>query len=333
MEAMDPGKDEGFLTLVQQSAPTRATAGLATAREVRYDAFTVKPLLTLVACAAAGILLAGEFSTVSAAPKKKGGSSSSSSSSSKKKSSATPTPPPEQPAPPLPKRDDTAPAATPSSSPASSTPAPAEPPKPRYEPSASIAPTELLGFSEQPPRVQKLITAALELAKLNLTYTPGSDDPTKGGMDCSGAVSYLLRQQGFRDVPRDAAGQYVWARKQGQFYAVISKKPGGFEFADLQPGDLMFWSGTYDSKKDPPVTHSMIYLGVQRKRGQHVMWGSSDGRSYEGKPRNGVSVFDFKMPRTDSGTGNAVDFLGYARIPGLREEEAPHITPASAKAK
>jgi cell wall-associated NlpC family hydrolase len=283
-----------------------------------------------VACAAAGIFLVGEISTVSAASKKKG-SSSSSSSGSRKKSSATPTPPPEQPAPPLPKRDDTAPAATPSAP--NSTPAPVEPPKPRYEPSASLPPTDLLGFEEQPPRVRKLITAALELAKLNLTYTPGSDDPAKGGMDCSGAVAYLLRQQGFKDVPRDAAGQYVWARTHGQFFAVLSKKPGGFEFADIQPGDLMFWSGTYETKKDPPITHSMIFLGVQRKRGQYVMWGSSDGRSYEGKPRNGVSVFDFKMPRTEPGMVNPVDFLGYARIPGLREEEPPRVTPTAAKAK
>jgi hypothetical protein len=170
--------------------------------------------------------------------------------------------------------------------------------------------------------VQKLINDALDLAKLNLTYRFGSDDPASGGMDCSGAVAYLLRQQGFKDVPRDSVSQYVWARKQGQFFAVISKKPGGFEFADLLPGDLMFWSGTYaaSAERDPPVTHSMIYLGVQRKRGQHVMWGSSDGRSYDGKARNGVSVFDFKMPRDNGNSAGQADFLGYARIPGLREE-------------
>jgi cell wall-associated NlpC family hydrolase len=168
--------------------------------------------------------------------------------------------------------------------------------------------------------VQKLIAGALELAKLNLVYRMGSDNPAGGGMDCSGAVSYLLREQGFKDVPRDASGQYTWARKHGQFFAVVSKKAGGFEFAELLPGDLMFWSGTYESKNDPPVTHSMIYLGVQRKRGQHVMWGSSEGRSFDGKPRNGVSVFDFQMPRVDPVNGSRADFLGYARIPGLRQE-------------
>jgi cell wall-associated NlpC family hydrolase len=160
-------------------------------------------------------------------------------------------------------------------------------------PNVSISTDELLGFGDQPPRVQKLIDSALQLARQNLTYTYGSADPAQGGMDCSGAIYYLLRQHGFTDVPRDASGQYVWARKNGKFYAVISKKADSFEFGDLLPGDLLFWSGTYNVDRDPPVTHSMIYLGVQKKRGQHVMWGSSDGRSYDGKARWGVSVFDF----------------------------------------
>jgi cell wall-associated NlpC family hydrolase len=191
----------------------------------------------------------------------------------------------------------------------------------KYAPSASIASSELTGFNEQPPKVKQLIESALALAKLNLTYKFGSDDPANGGMDCSGTVAYLLRQQGFTDVPRDASGQYTWVRKKGLFYAVISKKAGGFEFADLLPGDLMFWNGTYNADRDPPVTHTMIYLGVERKRKQPVMWGSSDGRSYDGKQRYGVSVFDFRMPRIDSpnASGQQADFLGYARIPGLRD--------------
>lgn len=166
-----------------------------------------------------------------------------------------------------------------------------------------------------------MIESALALTKLNLTYKFGSADPSEGGMDCSGAIYYMLRAQGFKNVPRDASGQYVWARKQAQFFAVVSKKADGFEFADLQPGDLLFWSGTYSVAKDPPVSHTMIYLGVQRKRGQHVMWGSSDGRTYDGKARWGVSVFDFRMPRTEG--ASQADFLGYARIPGLREQVTP----------
>jgi hypothetical protein len=178
-----------------------------------------------------------------------------------------------------------------------------------------------LGFSDQPEPVKRLIERALELTKEKLTYTYGSADPANGGMDCSGAIYYVLSKEGFKDVPRDASGQYVWARKHGQFFAVVSKKADSFEFGDLLPGDLLFWSGTYQSDRDPPVTHSMIYLGIQRKRGQHVMWGSSDGRTFDGKPRWGVSVFDFKMPRSDPNNAESskADFLGYARVPGLRD--------------
>ncbi len=176
---------------------------------------------------------------------------------------------------------------------------------------------DLKDFAAQPERVKKLIEAALELSKRKLVYTYGSADPARGGMDCSGSIYYVLREQGYKEVPRDASGQYVWARKNGKFFAVISKKADSFEFSDLQPGDLLFWSGTYKIDRDPPVTHSMIYLGLHKTRGEPILWGASDGRSYEGTARWGVGVFDFKMPRTgaDGGKASGTDFLGYARIP------------------
>jgi cell wall-associated NlpC family hydrolase len=197
---------------------------------------------------------------------------------------------------------------------------PAASPKAPPAANASIEPEALAEFGTQPPPVQQLIRNSLALTKRNLTYTYGSADPTNGGMDCSGAIYYVLREQGFKDVPRDASGQYVWARKAGQFFAVVGKKADSFEFSDLQPGDLLFWSGTYSVDRDPPVTHSMIYLGTELRGNKRVMFGSSDGRTYDGKSRWGVSVFDFKMPRTDGASAKAskTDFLGYARIPGLR---------------
>src|SRR5690606_14531722 len=58
---------------------------------------------------------------------------------------------------------------------------------------------ELKEFSDQSERVKKLITAALELSKRGLVYKYGSADPEQGGMDCSGAIYYLLREQGYKD--------------------------------------------------------------------------------------------------------------------------------------
>jgi hypothetical protein len=76
----------------------------------------------------------------------------------------------------------------------------------------------------------------------------------------------------------------------------------------------------------------MIYLGTEKESGKRVMFGSSDGRSYNGKARWGVSVFDFKMPReaTAEGAGSKADFLGYARIPTLRKGSGASSTGGSA---
>jgi cell wall-associated NlpC family hydrolase len=199
----------------------------------------------------------------------------------------------------------------------SATPTPA--PKTEHAPAATLEPGELKEFAAQPARVQQLIIAALALTKLNLTYTFGSADPARGGMDCSGTIYRVLRDQGFTDVPRDSSGQYVWTRKAGRFFPVLSTQADGFEFDDLQPGDLMFWTGTYQTGRDIPISHVMLYLGREKKTGKRVMFGASDGRSYAGVQRWGVSVFDFKMPKADpNNPEKKVDFVGYGPIPGLR---------------
>src|SRR5260370_136785 len=136
-----------------------------------------------------------------------------------------------------------------------------------------------------------------ELTTRNLDYKYGSADPMSGGMDCSGFVYLVLKQNGVEDVPRDSSQQYVWLRRARRFEAVLSQKDDSFELKDLKPGDLLFWTGTYSIKRDPPITHAMIYLGREKKTGNRVMVGASDGRAYEDDARLGVSVFDFKIQR------------------------------------
>jgi cell wall-associated NlpC family hydrolase len=189
-------------------------------------------------------------------------------------------------------------------------------------PPATLKPEALREFSEQPAEVQRLIRNSLALTEQNLSYKYGSADPTTGGMDCSGFIYYVLTNAGFKDVPRDSPGQYAWVRKNSDFRAVLSRSGDSFELDDLKPGDLLFWSGTYKVDRDIPITHVMIYLGKEKSKGNAVMVGSTDGRTYDGLRRYGVSVFDFKMP---SGKPNKDDpvltarFEGYASIPGLRE--------------
>jgi peptidoglycan DL-endopeptidase CwlO len=189
-------------------------------------------------------------------------------------------------------------------------------------PMATIKPETLRAFSEQPAEVQQLIRYSLALTEQNLSYKYGSADPAAGGMDCSGFIYFVLSSAGFKEVPRDSAGQYSWVRTNSVFHAVLSRSDDSFELKDLKPGDLLFWSGTYKVDRDIPITHVMIYLGKEKSTDKPVMVGATDGRSYDGIRRFGVSVFDFKMP---SGKPNKDDpeltarFEGYASIPGLRE--------------
>jgi peptidoglycan DL-endopeptidase CwlO len=229
--------------------------------------------------------------------------------SKRKKASPTPTPEPEE-----------SPSATPSETPVPSSAETA--PGKKAWPNVSLSPDQIAGYENDPPKVRQIIDAGLALTKQNLGYTYGSADPKNGGMDCSGFIYYVLQQNGFREVPRDSSQQYVWVRKAGNFNAVLSRGEDSFELNDLKPGDLLFWRGTYSIDRDPPITHTMIYLGCEKRTNKRVMVGSSDGRTYDGKQRWGVSVFDFKMPPPATSGDSKISpvFVGYGRIPGFSED-------------
>ena len=191
-------------------------------------------------------------------------------------------------------------------------------------PNVTLSPEAITNFESYPPKVQKLLTSALELTTRNLDYKYGSADPANGGMDCSGFVYYVLNQNGVAPyVPDDSKDQYTWLRSAGTFEPVVSGKDDSFELNGLKPGDLLFWSGTYSSERDPPITHVMIYLGREKKTGARVMVGASDGRTYQSQQRFGVSVFEFKMPQTENSEAyegrERPRFIGYGHIPRLNE--------------
>jgi peptidoglycan DL-endopeptidase CwlO len=247
----------------------------------------------------------------------------------RKKTSPTPSPSPTPKTKSKRKRASPTPTATPEESPVPSpteTPSPSRSPRPgagkNGAPNATLSPEEIAGYDGYPPKVRQILDAGLALTKQNLGYTYGSADPANGGMDCSGFIYYLLTENGFKDVPRDSSQQYVWVRKAGDFNAVLSRHEDTFELDALKPGDLLFWSGTYNIDRDPPITHTMIYLGREKRTKKWVMIGSSDGRTYDGKQRWGVSVFDFKLPPPPSSGDAKISpvFVGYGRIPGLVEE-------------
>ncbi len=274
----------------------------------------------------------------SSTPKKKGTASptpaetpNANASPSAKKKKSSPSPSPESSSTPSTKKKKRKPSPTPTPSPeesASASPGPSETPKASATPSASpkkkgapatISASEIEGYEKYPEHIRNVIDMGLDLTKRNLDYKYGSADPANGGMDCSGFVFYVLTQNGVRDVPRDSSQQYVWLRKAGTFRAVNSRHDDTFELEELAPGDLLFWTGTYSIERDPPITHAMIYIGREKGTNQRVMIGASDGRTYKGESRYGVSVFDFKVSRTgktDEGRLTPT-FIGYGHIPGL----------------
>lgn len=152
---------------------------------------------------------------------------------------------------------------------------------------------------------KRIVDESLKLAAKDtwLKYVFGSADPGSGGLDCSGSVYYVFQEAGIQP-PRSSAAQYLWVKKAGALIEVPSDTTtlDSAVFDKLQPGDLLFWSGTYEPKdgREIPVSHVQIYLGHEKATGKPVMAGASDGRTYRGTRRAGYGVFDFKLPRPES---------------------------------
>jgi cell wall-associated NlpC family hydrolase len=202
-------------------------------------------------------------------------------------------------------------------------PATDEKPKPQVERTAqvsSFATDEIASFDDYAPWLQALIEKASTLTRENLTYTFGSSDPKSGGMDCSGTIYRLLQDGGLTETPRQSDEMCRWVMKQAVLHR--TEHPSSLKdplFASLKPGDLLFWCGSYETSvpRDPPITHVMLYLGTRKKDGKAMVFGSSDGRRYDGQRRCGVSVFDFVLPKA----GDKITFYGYGEIP-LGESKA-----------
>lgn len=184
---------------------------------------------------------------------------------------------------------------------------------------SSLKTEDLKDYSAYPAAIQNLILRSLKLTEKNLGYQYGSSDPSKGGMDCSGTIYHVLQGSGLKGVPRQSDQMYEWIEKTSTFHRTEGVESlDDAKFDALQPGDLLFWTGTYETQgRASGVSHVMLYLGKRVKDGRPVMFGASDGRSYDDARHNGVSVFDFKLP----GKTSKAKFFGYGALPFERKEE------------
>lgn len=89
------------------------------------------------------------------------------------------------------------------------------------------------GQTVNAPNERAAIAVRAALSRLGLPYVWGGTDPTKG-MDCSGLTQWAYSQAGLK-IPRTAATQTVGQK---------------VDINDIQPGDLVIWSG-----------HVAMYIG------------------------------------------------------------------------
>ena len=183
---------------------------------------------------------------------------------------------------------------------------------------AIIATGDLRDYDEFDESRKRVISVALDAAieMGGKPYLYGGTGPADGGFDCSGAMYYVLRKVGL-SPPRTSADQFLWVRKHSKLHLVANaaKDTEDESFADLRPGDLVFWSGTYEPNdgRKVKITHVAMFLGFEKKDGRPVMINATNGRSYRGKKGNGYGVYDFRVPSARS----KARMVGYGTPPGL----------------
>ena len=118
--------------------------------------------------------------------------------------------------------------------------------------------------------------------------------------------------------PRTSSSQFLWVQKSSELHLIanLAADTSHESFAELKPGDLVFWSGTYEPTdgREVNITHVGMFLGYEKKDGRPVMINATNGRSYCGKKGNGFGVYDFHVPSK----GSKSRMVGYRAPPGLK---------------
>ena len=166
----------------------------------------------------------------------------------------------------------------------------------------------------------RFLQQAHALADQGLSYDESWRPPGESSswaMDCSNTSRYLYKATAGIQLPRTASDQYYYLHLQNKAWDISPDTSAVAECTmlreSLKPGDLLFWENTYRPERQPPITHVMVYLGLNEK-GQWIMAGSQTSRGGEHNRHNGgpdIYVFDPTKP-----CGGYTTWMGFVHHPG-----------------
>jgi LysM repeat protein len=154
---------------------------------------------------------------------------------------------------------------------------------------------------------KKFLDATKELAREGVRYDgnwhpSGADD--SWDMDCSNTSRWLYQKAAGITLSRTASDQYYDLQQKARAWDAPRDAKGEIDsaalFSKLEVGDLLFWENTYKPRRDPPVTHVMVFLG-KNTRGQWLMAGSQCGGGFCNVSGSGPDVYVFDPQRLVGG--------------------------------
>ena len=146
---------------------------------------------------------------------------------------------------------------------------------------------------------KKFIDETKSLAQQGVRYDgdwrpPGEAE--KWDMDCSNTSRWLYQKVAGIGLSRCASDQYYDLQQKSRVWDTPRDAQGEVDsaalFSQLQVGDLLFWENTYKPRRDPPVTHVMVFLG-KNNRGQWLMAGSQCGGGFCNVSGSGPDIYVF----------------------------------------
>jgi cell wall-associated NlpC family hydrolase len=139
---------------------------------------------------------------------------------------------------------------------------------------------------------ERFLEEVRKLASTGMPYLYGANDLSQGGLDCLGFVQVAAKNAWGISLPNEADLQLEYARAHGK---VWDKDSHDWSRKVLQPGDLIFWTGTRGSSRPSPVTHVMVYLGDGKIAGAQ----SAGHRLNAGGHGIGIYPFCLRSPEGD----------------------------------